>query len=154
MPEGKEIYGIEAQIYRPNNDGSAWTRVKNVGVITPSDEKVEAPLTTRDGTIELTGGILRRVSYEFELLQRLASPDRDFFYDAYKNNTTIELAICDTAIDGADMKGVRGPWRVLQCPADHGLEPASKRKIVIKPTIDDEIPFADIEGPSYAGLPT
>lgn len=154
MPEGKEIYGIEAQIYRPNNDGSAWTRVKNVGVITPTDEKIESDLSTRDGVIELAGGIRRRVSYEFELLQRASSPDRTFFYNAYKNNTTIELAFCDTAMAGADMLGIRGPFRVLQAPADHGLDPASKRKIVVKPTLDDVIPFADIAGPNYTTAPT
>lgn len=151
MPEGQPIYAIEMQIYRP--DSGAFVKVKNVGVITVTDQLVESDLTNRDGTLKLAGGILREIAYEFELGQRRDSPDRTFFYNAYKNRATIELLCCDTAKTDPAMIGIRGPFRVLQCPPDGALEPQGKRKIVVKPTLDDEIPFQEVSG-AYAGTPT
>lgn len=153
MAEGKEIYQIELQLYRPN--GAAWIRIKNLGVVNITDQKVEADLSARDLALKLTGGVMREYGLEVEFFQRKAtSPDRAFFLDAYNNNSTVELCVCDTAIDGADMKGIRGPFRVLSAAPEGGLTDASKRKFVLKPTLDDQIPFANITGPTYAGVPT
>jgi hypothetical protein len=153
MAEGKEIYGIELQIYRPNS--TAWIRVKNVGVVTITDQIVESDLSARDVFLKLTGGIVRDFALEIEFFQRRAtSPDRTFFMNAYKNKATVELVICDLPIADADMMGVRGPFRVLGAAPEAGLTDASKRKFILKPTLDDQIPFADIVGPSYAGVPT
>jgi hypothetical protein len=153
MPEGKEIYQIELQIYRPNS--TAWIRCKNIGVVNITDLITKADLTARDLALKLTGGTVREYGLEIEFFQRRAtSPDRTFFMNAYNNKTTIELVICDMAIDAADMMGVRGPFRVLGAAPEGGLTDASKRKLILEPTLDDQIPFSNIAGPSYAGVPT
>ncbi len=152
MSEGKEIYGIELTIYRPNS--TAWIKVKNCGVVTITDQIVEADLTARDVMLKLTGGIVRDYGLELEFFQRKAtSPDRAFFLDAYNNKTNVELIVADLPIDVADMRGIRGPFRVLAAAPDGSLTDASKRKLILKPTLDDQIPFSNISG-VYAGVPT
>ena len=148
--------GMKGFLYRNTGDydSPSWVAVNNVRDLTLSLEKGEADVTTRsnDGW-RATLGTLKDASIEFQMVWDTADAAFAAIQEAWFQDATIEFAILDGPLPGADNgnlpetpqnapqpQGLRATCSVMTFSRSENLEEAMMTDVAIKPTYAEHPP--------------
>lgn len=135
--------GMNAKLYR--NTGSyaspTWVEITNVRDVTLNLTKAEADLTTRANEgWRAMAGTLKEGSVEFEMIWDPTDDGFGAIKDAWFDDTTIELAVMDKAIDESGAQGLRATMSVISFSRSEPLEEGMTVSVTAKPTYAENAP--------------
>lgn len=129
--------GIKAKIYENTSgdfDAPTYSEIKNTKDRTLGLSKSESDVSiSGGGGWGMVKGALKEVEVSFAMVNDLDDADVVKFFDAWGNDTLLDLLVLDEVVTSAGRKGIHAFWEVLSIEFGQGDEDAQKLTITIKP---------------------
>ena len=137
------ITGITCELNRNTGtyDIPVWDAIPLIRDVTLNLEKGEADVTTRGANgWRQRIGTLKDASLDVELVWEQGDADFEAIRDSFLNNSLLDLAVMDGAIDEAGSQGLRSEMEVFSFNRAEPLDGAVMANASIKPAFSTNAP--------------